>query len=100
MRTAMEGERAKLPFLCLCTMPRDSAACHLQFKGSMAAWQEGEWQLVTLALLRGLAEARVPALLDAFEGREALGALGTHLGALGASTDELWALMEAVLPAD
>ena len=55
---------------------------------------------MTLALLRGLAEARVPALRQAFEGREALAALGAHLVALGASTDELWALMEAVLPAD
>ncbi|KAK9820849.1 hypothetical protein WJX81_008335 [Elliptochloris bilobata] len=72
----------------------------LHLSSAIPSLSDGEWQLVTLALLRGLAETRVPALLEAFEGREALDALGAHLANLGASADELWALMEAVLPAD
>ncbi len=55
---------------------------------------------MTLALLRGLAEARLPALRAAYEGRAALAALDAHLQRLGAGADELWALMEAVLPAE
>lgn len=63
-------------------------------------FQDADWQLVTLALLRGLAEVRVPALREAFQGRLALGVLAAYLGTLGTSPDELWALMEVVMPAE
>jgi len=78
---------------------RGSVATAQAHQPHARAAQDGEWQLVTLALVRGLAEARLPALRVAFEGAAALAALDAHLQRLGACADELWALMEAVLPA-
>jgi len=62
--------------------------------------QVGQWQVVAILFLKALSLERCPALREAFETRDSISRMNRLLGALSFTSEELYALLELLCPAD
>ena len=62
--------------------------------------QVGQWQVVVILLLKALSLERCPPLRQAYETREGIGRLNRLLGSLSFTSEEFYAALELICPAE
>ena len=62
--------------------------------------QVGQWQVVVILLLKALSLERCPPLRQAYETREGIGRLNRLLGSLSFTSEEFYAALELLCPAE